>query len=127
MNKQSSTDMAETQTTQAGNWWDVFPAPRAKCPEMTADELMKAFDDMDLTPEPRSFLLVDVRRNDWEVYDPQMLGMKLCAYVYHAFQGGTIKTSLNLPAQSFYQSRKTLLDLCDRASIKQVIFYCGKS
>lgn len=36
---------------------------------MTADELMKAFDDMDLTPEPRSFLLVDVRRNDWEVCD----------------------------------------------------------
>jgi len=42
------------------------------------------------------------------------------------FKGGTIKTSLNLPAQSFYQSRKTLLDLCDRASIKQVIFFCGK-
>ncbi|KAH7391359.1 Rhodanese-like domain-containing protein [Cadophora sp. MPI-SDFR-AT-0126] len=99
--------MAETQTTQTGNWWDAIPAPRAKCPEMTADELMKAFDDMDLTPEPRSFLLVDVRRNDWE--------------------GGTIKTSLNLPAQSFYQSRKTLLDLCDRASIKKVIFYCGSS
>jgi hypothetical protein len=34
--------------------------------------------------------------------------------------------SLNLPAQSFYQSRRTLLDLCDRASIKKVIFYCGK-
>ena len=30
---------------------------------------MKAFDDMDLRPEPRSFLLVDVRRNDWEVCD----------------------------------------------------------
>jgi arsenical-resistance protein 2 len=41
-------------------------------------------------------------------------------------QGGTIKTSINLPAQSFYQSRKTLLDLCDRADIKTVIFYCGK-
>lgn len=41
-------------------------------------------------------------------------------------KGGTIITSLNLPAQSFYQSRKTLLDLCDRASIKQVIFYCGR-
>ena len=42
-------------------------------------------------------------------------------------KGGTIITSLNIPAQSFYQSRKTLLDLCDRASIKQVIFYCGES
>jgi len=68
---------------------------------------MKLFDDMDIKPEPRPFLLVDVRRTDWE--------------------GGTIKFSLNLPAQSFYQSRKTLLDLCDRAGIKQVIFYCGSS
>lgn len=34
---------------------------------MTADEVMKLFDDMDLTPDPRSFLLVDVRRDDWEV------------------------------------------------------------
>lgn len=41
-------------------------------------------------------------------------------------QGGTVKTSLNIPAQSFYQSRKTLLDLCDRASIQKIIFYCGK-
>jgi len=65
------------------------------------------FDDMDIKPGFREFLLVDVRRNDWE--------------------GGTIKTSLNLPAQSFYQSRKTLLDLCDRSSIKNVIFYCGSS
>jgi hypothetical protein len=40
-------------------------------------------------------------------------------------QGGTIRTSINLPAQSFYQSRKTLLDLCQRAGIDKVIFYCG--
>lgn len=85
----------------------AFPAPRTKAPEISADEVMQMFDDMDIKPEPRSFLLVDVRRTDWE--------------------GGTIKTSLNLPAQSFYQSRKTLLDLCDRANIKQVIFYCGSS
>ncbi|KIM97974.1 hypothetical protein OIDMADRAFT_43852 [Oidiodendron maius Zn] len=88
-------------------WWTTVPAPKAKCPGISADELMKMFDDMDIKPAPRQFLLVDVRRNDWE--------------------GGTIITSLNLPAQSFYQSRKTLLDLCDRASIKQVIFYCGSS
>ncbi|TAQ90125.1 hypothetical protein B7494_g1528 [Chlorociboria aeruginascens] len=66
---------------------------------------MRLFDDMDLEPGPKGFLLVDVRGADWE--------------------GGTIKTSLNLPAQSFYQTRKTLFDLCDRAGIKQVIFYCG--
>jgi len=68
---------------------------------------MTLFDDMDCVVGPRKFMLVDVRRNDWE--------------------GGTIRTSLNCPAQSFYQTRKTLLDLCDRASIEHVIFYCGSS
>lgn len=41
-------------------------------------------------------------------------------------QGGTIKTSMNLPAQSFYQTRKVLFDLCERAGITKVIFYCGE-
>ncbi|KAH6669369.1 Rhodanese-like domain-containing protein [Halenospora varia] len=102
--------MAEPQLQEPKKepeWWEAFPAPKSKAKEITADEVMKMFDDMDLKPEPREFLLVDVRRTDWE--------------------GGTIKTSLNLPAQSFYQARKTLLDLCDRAGIKQVIFYCGSS
>jgi len=87
-------------------WHAAFPAPRASVPEITGEQLMQKFDDMDIEPKPRDFLLVDVRRTDWE--------------------GGTILSSLNLPAQSFYQSRKTLLDLCERAEIKQVVFYCGK-
>lgn len=49
------------------NWWAAFPAPRAKSAELTADELYQMFDDMDITNEPRDFLLVDVRRVDWEV------------------------------------------------------------
>lgn len=100
-------DSQEAQAAQADQGWSAFPAPRAKAPEISPEDVMKMFDDMDIKPEPRAFLLVDVRRTDWE--------------------GGTIKTSLNLPAQSFYQSRKTLLDLCDRASINCVIFYCGSS
>ncbi|KAF4635016.1 hypothetical protein G7Y89_g3080 [Cudoniella acicularis] len=106
--KNSKQIMAQTQEPpQQKEWWEAFPAPKAKCDEVTAEEVMGYFDDMDLKPSPREFLLVDVRRTDWE--------------------GGTIKTSLNLPAQSFYQARKTLLDLCERASIKKVIFYCGAS
>ena len=59
--------MAEAQTPNPVDWWTAFPAPRAKCPEITAEELMKLFDDMDIKPQPRSFQLVDVRRTDWEV------------------------------------------------------------
>jgi hypothetical protein len=60
--------MAEGQDPKA-EWWTTVPAPRAKCGGISGDELMKIFDDMDITPSPRKFLLVDVRRNDWEVRD----------------------------------------------------------
>ncbi|PNP46223.1 hypothetical protein TGAMA5MH_02258 [Trichoderma gamsii] len=53
----------------------------------------------------RDFLLVDVRRTDWE--------------------GGTVATSVNFPAQSFYQTRGEVYQLCKQAGIKRVIFYCG--
>jgi hypothetical protein len=56
-----------TEQGKTPQWAQAFPAPRSKVSEMTADDVMKLFDDMDLTPEPRSFLLVDVRRDDWEV------------------------------------------------------------
>lgn len=54
----------------------------------------------------RDFLLVDVRRTDWE--------------------GGTVATSINLPEQSFYQTRPAVYRLCKQAGIKRVIFYCGE-
>jgi arsenical-resistance protein 2 len=59
--------MAKPQNIQAGNWWSKFPEPRAEVPEITAVEVMQMFDDMDIKSEPRTFLLVDVRRTDWEV------------------------------------------------------------
>ncbi|PMD20829.1 Rhodanese-like protein [Hyaloscypha hepaticicola] len=93
--------------TKTQEWWVLLPVVRSTPPTISADEVMKLFDDMDITPTPRAFLLVDVRRTDWE--------------------GGTIKTSLNLPAQSFYQTRKTLFDLLERGGFKKVIFYCGAS
>jgi arsenical-resistance protein 2 len=58
--------MAEAHAQQE-QWWSAFPLPRSKPSEISADEVMQMFDDMDLKPEPRSFLLVDVRRADWEV------------------------------------------------------------
>jgi arsenical-resistance protein 2 len=97
--------MTEPETKNP-EWWASLPPVRSSPRSISADAVMKLFDDMDLTPTPRTFLLVDVRRTDWE--------------------GGTIKTSLNLPAQSFYQTRKTLFDLLERGTFKMVIFYCGE-
>lgn len=80
-------------------WHAAFPAPRTTAPIITRDEVPEDLSSGDL-------LLVDVRRTD--------------------FEGGTIKGSLNLPAHSFYLNRAVLLDLCKRAGVKRVAFYCGK-
>lgn len=81
------------------NWHDAFPAPRITAPIITREEVLSALNSADL-------LLVDVRRTD--------------------FEGGTIRGSLNLPAHSFYMNRAVLFDLCKRAGVKKVAFYCGK-
>jgi arsenical-resistance protein 2 len=60
--------MAQSQSqAPQTEWWSAFPAPRATCPKITGDELMKLFDDMDIESGPSQFVLVDVRRTDWEV------------------------------------------------------------
>jgi arsenical-resistance protein 2 len=61
--------MTEDQNSKP-EWWTTIPAPKAKCPGINGDEVMKMFDDMDIEPGLRQFLLVDVRRNDWEVSGP---------------------------------------------------------
>jgi arsenical-resistance protein 2 len=83
-----------------GSWTDAFPAPRTTAPILTREEALSNLSSPDL-------LIVDVRRTDYE--------------------GGTIKGSINLPAQSFYLNRAILYDLCKRAGVKKVAFYCGKS
>lgn len=46
------------------------------------------------------------------------------ALAYKA-KGGTIRGSLNLPAQSLYETLPTLYTLCEAANIGIVIWYCG--
>ncbi|KAK1986872.1 Rhodanese-like domain-containing protein [Colletotrichum cereale] len=102
--------MAETAvSTETPPWWAAFPAPKAKSTEIEADEVMELLEAQAAAGRdtPRDFLLVDVRRND--------------------FEGGTIATSINFPAQSLYQTRPIIHQLCKQAGIKRVIFYCGSS
>lgn len=85
-------------------WWTAFPQPSSNAdkvePAQVLEMLEKQSDD-----KPREFLLVDARRTD-------------CT-------GGTVATSINLPAHSFFPTRKSLYELCKQAGIKRVIFYCG--
>jgi arsenical-resistance protein 2 len=86
-------------TEDSKPWHAAFPAPRTTTPVITREEVLEDLSSHDL-------LLVDVRRTD--------------------FEGGTIKGSLNLPAHSFYMNRAVLFDLCKRAGVKRVAFYCGE-
>jgi arsenical-resistance protein 2 len=49
------------------SWATAFPAAKASPVGISCEEVMKLYDDMDLTGDPKSFLLIDVRREDWEV------------------------------------------------------------
>lgn len=89
------------------SWWEAFPEYKASCPRVEPSEvkeLLKAYASSD--GKSKTFLLVDVRRTDWE--------------------GGTVATSINLPAHTFYQTRPVVHQLCKQAGIDTVIFYCGK-
>jgi arsenical-resistance protein 2 len=91
--------MAEAPKPAGGSWTDAFPAPRTTATIMPRAEALSALSSPDL-------LIVDVRRTDYE--------------------GGAIQGSINLPAHSFYKNRRVLFDLCKRAGVKKVAFYCGR-
>ncbi len=85
------------------------------------------------------FLLIDLRRNDHEVWArpswvlyafmPYMLSWLVCEDVHADVgleQGGTIRGSINLPAQSLYPTIPTLYTVFKAACIHTIIWYCCK-
>lgn len=102
--------MSSNPAPQASDapWYAGLPEPQATCETMENSEVMKLLEKLKEAGkhDTRKFLLVDVRRTDWD--------------------GGTIATSINLPAQSFYQTRPVVYQLCKQAGITSVIFYCGE-
>ncbi|KAJ6442828.1 Rhodanese-like protein [Purpureocillium lavendulum] len=102
-------DNNEGTAAAAPPWWAAFPEPKASCHRLEAADVMQLLEShASLGPHSsdRSFLLVDVRRADWE--------------------GGTVATSINLPAQTLYQTRPVIYQLCKQAGVKTVIFYCDE-
>jgi len=89
-------------------WWTAFPEPKSDPNRITTDAVLALLEEQQRKEDtqPKNFLLVDVRRTD-------------CT-------GGTVTSSLNLPAHSFFPTRKSLYDLCKQAGVKKVIFYCGE-
>ncbi|KAF3224900.1 hypothetical protein TWF106_003343 [Orbilia oligospora] len=82
-------------------WHAAFPSPRTTKPgALTRKDVLELLQK----EGTKDFVLVDLRRNDYE--------------------GGTIRGSINLPAQSLYPTIPTLYDLFKAGNVKQVIWYC---
>ncbi|KAK4112897.1 Rhodanese-like protein, partial [Canariomyces notabilis] len=94
-------------------WHAAYPAPRNSQPDgITREEVLDLLKSKLVVTDgkasgPRDFVLVDLRRNDHE--------------------GGTIRGSINLPAQSLYPTLPTLYSVLKAAGLRKVIWYCGSS
>lgn len=100
--------MAGEQETEnqaeSAPWWSAFPTPKSTCSQVEPEMVLGLLKNR-AANESQDFLLVDVRRTDWE--------------------GGTISSSINFPAQTLYQTRPIIHQLAKQAGIKRIIFYCG--
>ncbi|KAM7187493.1 oxidoreductase [Naviculisporaceae sp. PSN 640] len=88
-------------------WYAAFPPPKTSpVATIPREEVLAMLKDENLV-SGKNYVLVDLRRTD--------------------FEGGTIRGSINLPAQSFYTTLPTVYSLFKASGVKQVIFYCGSS
>ncbi|KAI9373589.1 Rhodanese-like domain-containing protein [Aspergillus egyptiacus] len=86
-------------------WHALYPAPRSAAVHIRREELLHWFR---LGKQAgRDFVLVDLRRAD--------------------FAGGTIRGSMNLPAQTLYPAIPTFYSLLVQSPVQEVIWYCGTS
>ncbi|KAF3169465.1 hypothetical protein TWF751_007061 [Orbilia oligospora] len=93
-------------STATASWYSAYPAPRSGAPnKITREEVLEALEGAE-SSGIRDFVLIDVRRNDYE--------------------GGSIHGSINIPAQSFYTTIPSWYSLFKAAGIKKAIWYCGK-
>ncbi|KAL2129748.1 hypothetical protein VTI74DRAFT_7338 [Chaetomium olivicolor] len=92
-------------TAAPAPWYAAFPAPKSEVAIIKREEVLEMLKTTPL--EKRDFVLVDLRRND--------------------FEGGTIRGSINLPAQSLYPTLPAVYAIFKSAGLRKVIFYCGSS
>ncbi|KAJ8101966.1 Rhodanese-like domain-containing protein [Lipomyces tetrasporus] len=98
-------DPTKTVTRTEAPWYVGYPEPRTEAATISRLELLHLF--RDLKKPGRDFVLVDLRRTDHD--------------------GGTIRGSINLPAQSLYPTIPVLYSLLAAAKVPKVVWYCGSS
>ncbi|KAJ5631196.1 Rhodanese-like domain-containing protein [Penicillium longicatenatum] len=86
-------------------WHAAYPAPRIVAASISCLDLLGWFKEGKKIG--KDYILIDLRRTD--------------------FEGGTIRGSLNLPAQSLYPTIPALYSVFSQAKISKVVWYCGSS
>ncbi|KAM6511891.1 hypothetical protein FALCPG4_016880 [Fusarium falciforme] len=100
-----SSKMASTDA--ATPWHAAYPPPLNKAPAaMTRQAALEMIMDSK-NIAGKNYVLIDLRRTDHE--------------------GGTIRGSINLPAQSLYPTIPTLYSLFKSAGVQKIIWYCSSS
>ncbi|KAK7718928.1 hypothetical protein SLS63_010341 [Diaporthe eres] len=84
----------------------AYPAPKKEAPSITRGAVLEMLRDSE-NVAGKDFVLVDLRRSDHE--------------------GGTIRGSINLPAQSLWPTIPTVYEMFKAAALRKVIWYCGSS
>ncbi|KAK4138980.1 Rhodanese-like protein [Trichocladium antarcticum] len=89
----------------AAPWHAAYPAPTSEAATISREQVLAMLKASPIGS--RDFVLVDLRRND--------------------FEGGTIRGSINLPAQSLYPTLPAVYATLRAAGLRKIIFYCGSS
>ncbi|KLU91685.1 hypothetical protein MAPG_10203 [Magnaporthiopsis poae ATCC 64411] len=121
--------------TTIAPWHAAYPAPRnTELLSVTREEvlaMLEAQREGQGSCKKRDFLLVDLRRVDHEVrHISPFLNLSTPfgpGNIDTHPQGGTIRGSINLPAQSLYPAITTLYSVLKAAGVRKVIWYCSSS
>lgn len=95
--------MSSAAPASTPSWAVNLPAPISPTVYTPKEEILQL---LQTKTAGKDYLVVDLRRTDHE--------------------GGSIKGSLNLPAQSLHPTLPTLYTLAKAAEVKTVVWYCGK-
>ncbi|KAI6359530.1 hypothetical protein MCOR25_007036 [Pyricularia grisea] len=88
-------------------WHAAYPSPKKAQPaSLNREELLKMIKATNSVAK-RGFALVDLRRTDLE--------------------GGIIRGSINLPAQSLYPTIPALYSIFKAAGLRKIIWFCSSS
>ncbi|KAH8787559.1 arsenate reductase [Hyaloscypha sp. PMI_1271] len=101
----STSPQVAVDEEQPKPWYAAYPTQRNSASWVTKQTLLSWMEKGEIAG--KDFILVDLRRTD--------------------FEGGTIRGSINLPAQSLYPTIPTLYTLLSKAGIASVIWFCGSS